>query len=534
MSVFYLIFSQVITKIVTFAMNQILLQNMSPQIFGMMAYFDFVIGSILFFSREAQRISNQRVARGPDALAKISSFLYMPLALALPIAAVFWGLQRKSEVFRNIVLQADTFFKAAPVLVGLVVIELLSEPFFAVNQYNLGFRVRSKVESSAVLAKCASFLACFLLLKLNTASNNAMGPALLAYAVGQMAYALAVYAGYALHFRQIFPTRAMQSRSLTEEHDGAKVKTQLPESTETSGRKETADAAPHSLFFDRELFTIWKTLFIQMIFKHLLTEGDTLILSSLFSISQQGVYSVIANYGSIIARLLFQPIEESVRIVTASKLGQNERRSSISNMENHLVFYWNLSLLIVLGGYANGAFMLRVLIGRNPLWMQSPVFDHFSQYMIYLPFLAFNGILEAFYSSASTPSQMSRFSLYLSATSGIYFALLVLFISKWHLGILGLILCNILNMSLRIAYCGCFWWRFSGAKWTRGALRSVLVPLGLFAGSFLAQVWRFNGKSKTLRDFLESAVICACVLVLMVLNERSRLKRVINKTIKED
>jgi oligosaccharide translocation protein RFT1 len=48
---------------------------------------------------------------------------------------------------------------------------------------------------------------------------------------------------------------------------------------------------------------------------------------------QQGVYAVAHNYGSLVARLLFQPIEESARLMFA-RLGSSSSSSSSASSTN--------------------------------------------------------------------------------------------------------------------------------------------------------------------------------------------------------
>ncbi|KAH8981677.1 hypothetical protein EDB86DRAFT_2931631, partial [Lactarius hatsudake] len=43
-----------------------------------------------------------------------------------------------------------------------------------------------------------------------------------------------------------------------------------------------------------------------------LTEGDKLLISRLSPLADQGGYAIASNYGSLVARVVFQPIEESV------------------------------------------------------------------------------------------------------------------------------------------------------------------------------------------------------------------------------
>lgn len=76
----------------------------------------------------------------------------------------------------------------------------------------------------------------------------------------------------------------------------------------------------------------------QSLLKHVLTEGDKIVLARAISqkgghgsggsnqggsLYEQGVYAIASGYGSLAARLLFQPLEEAARLMF-SKLGAEE------------------------------------------------------------------------------------------------------------------------------------------------------------------------------------------------------------------
>lgn len=52
---------------------------------------------------------------------------------------------------------------------------------------------------------------------------------------------------------------------------------------------------------------------IQSSIKYVLTQGDSLLIATLASLQDQGAYALSSNYGGLIARMLFQPIEEASR-----------------------------------------------------------------------------------------------------------------------------------------------------------------------------------------------------------------------------
>lgn len=526
-----LILSQALTKAFTFASNQLLVHNISPEIFGVAAYLDFFNGTVLFFSREAERMAVQR-AQDPSKLRlrqKIVNFAYLPLLLGVPIATGLYMLQRHSDLYVSGILPLPYHTATAALVALLLFLELLSEPAYALNQYSLNFRLRSKIESAAVFAKCLVTLVGVV------ASKKAEyfdGLAVLAFASGQLAYSLTNFVAYSRLGGIQAPRRIEQTTTPTKSPTATKSTT-TPTTPPTTKTTTTV-----SSFLDPAICQVWKSLFVQMIFKHLLTEGDTLLTSYLFSVADQGIYSVISNYGSILARLLFQPIEEFLRVSFTRAFASETKNvaASLTLMENLLVFYFDLSLLIVLGGYTNGAFMLRLLLGRSEKWSASSVFDVFPQYVLYLPFMAFNGILEAFFSSASTQTEISRFSYFMSFLSVSVLALLYVLAKHFHFGLNGLIFANMVNMTLRAGYCLNYFFRFStkhGVSVSRHDFRSRLgLPAITVATAFVIQS-QFFRQSSSWRQFIASVLFCLVCLGVMLIHERKNLlpqvKRVLGR-----
>ncbi|EEQ41508.1 putative oligosaccharide translocation protein [Clavispora lusitaniae] len=507
-----LILSQALTKAFTFASNQLLVHNISPEIFGVAAYLDFFNGTVLFFSREAERMAVQRAQdpSKPRLRQKIVNFAYLPLFLGVPIATGLYMLQRHSDLYVSAISPLPYHAATAALVALSLFLELLSEPAYALNQYSLNFRSRSKIESAAVFAKCLVTLVGVVASK-KAEYFDAL--AVLAFASGQLAYSLTNFVAYSRLGGVQAPRRIEQ----------------------TTAQKSTSTV---SSFLDPAICQVWKSLFVQMIFKHLLTEGDTLLTSYLFSVADQGIYSVISNYGSILARLLFQPIEEFLRVSFTRAFASETKNvaASLTLMENLLVFYFDLSLLIVLGGYTNGAFMLRLLLGRSEKWSASSVFDVFPQYVLYLPFMAFNGILEAFFSSASTQTEISRFSYFMSFSSISVLALSYVLAKHFHFGLDGLIFANMVNMTLRAGYCLNYFFHFSakhGISVSRQGFRSRLgLPAITVATAFVIQS-QFFRQSSSWRQFIASLLFCLVCLGVMLIHERKNLlpqvKRVLGR-----
>lgn len=67
--------------------------------------------------------------------------------------------------------------------------------------------------------------------------------------------------------------------------------------------------------FDPEQYSLAWVFSGQSVFKHMLTEGDKIVLSITCSLHDQGVYAMAQNYGSLAARLLLSPFEEMSRVI---------------------------------------------------------------------------------------------------------------------------------------------------------------------------------------------------------------------------
>lgn len=73
---------------------------------------------------------------------------------------------------------------------------------------------------------------------------------------------------------------------------------------------------------DRTLARLTWSFFKQSFLKQILTEGERYVMTFLnvLSFGDQGVYDIINNLGSMVARFIFLPIEESFYIFFAKVL----------------------------------------------------------------------------------------------------------------------------------------------------------------------------------------------------------------------
>ncbi|SCU99910.1 LANO_0F04302g1_1 [Lachancea nothofagi CBS 11611] len=455
----FLIFGQLFSKVVTFLLNTLLVRYLSPKVFGINAFLEFLLSTVLFFSREAIRMSTLRI-KTPEysflpqedeteidnsdrlVLQTAINFAYIPVLIGVPLSLVLigWQYSNLNEYFVSL-----PYFKLSIAVIWMsILFELFSEPFFIVNQFMLNYKVRSQFESVAVVAACVANFAIVYIYENKVNGTGAAlhdvtkqeGIAILAFAVSKLAHSVALLCCYYYDYL----TRLGKENSFNI----------WPTQIQVSGRTQ-----PY--YFQSDIFQHFRKVYLQLCFKHLLTEGDKLIINSMCSVEEQGIYSLLSNYGSLLTRLVFAPIEESLRLFLARLLSVTSSKNVKLSMEvlvNLTKFYLYLSLLIVIFGPVNSPFLLQFLIGSK--WSSTTVLETIRIYCLYLPFLSVNGIFEAFFQSVASGEHILRHSYFMMAFSCVFLFSCWLLIGRYKMSLEGLILSNIINMILRISFCGWF------------------------------------------------------------------------------
>ncbi|AET40575.1 glycolipid translocation protein Ecym_6192 [Eremothecium cymbalariae DBVPG len=533
----FLMLGQLFTKVVTFILNTLLVRFLSPRIFGITSFLEFLSSTVLFFSREAIRIATLRIngsnegghdgedkdyVDDPNVLQAAVNLGYIPICIGFPLALVLmaWQYSNINEYFIELPFFSWSIFF---IFVGILA-ELFSEPLYIVNQFMLNYKTRSEIEGLSVAASCIVNF-CIIYWYENwingtgeTIHDNYKqeGIAILAFSLGKVTRAITVLCLYYVDYLRHHALKKQFSISLT------KIKV-----SEGTG----------SYLFQSEIVQHFKKVYFQLCFKHLLTEGDKLIINSLCTIEEQGIYSLLSNYGSIITRLLFAPIEESLRLFLTRLLSNKSTSNLLLSMDvliNLVKFYVYLTIIIVIFGPTSSSFLLQFLIGSK--WSSTSVLETISVYCFYLPFLSMNGILEAFFSSVASGDQILRHSYLMMLLSGVFLLNCWMFIDYFNLSLDGLILSNMINMALRIVYCaifinGFYNKLFSGSK-SRGSLALnfgnlkaigfISLVVGLFA-------WCKVGYVQNFEQLFINILLAVLLVAAMIYKERALLMSFINK-----
>lgn len=240
-------------------------------------------------------------------------------------------------------------------------------------------------------------------------------------------------------------------------------------------------------YFHKSLSSLAATMWIQSSIKHILTQGDSLLVAWLTTLQEQGVYALAANYGSLIARMLFQPLEESSRNLFSKLLSaENKNKSSVASASQILKTVTKLYLLLSVFFAALGPVFapvaLNLVAGKR--WGESSAGEVLACFCYYIPLLAINGITESFVQSVATAAELHRQSLWMFSFSLGFGVAGYVFVRTLGMGAQGLVWANVVNMALRIAWSSSFIARYfqsSGLspRWSEALPSPIFVTVAV-------------------------------------------------------
>lgn len=168
----------------------------------------------------------------------------------------------------------------------------------------------------------------------------------------------------------------------------------------------------------------------------------------------------------MIARILFQPVEEALRTILSpllAKPGPSALRRTSGLITTLLRLYLFLTLVIhaVIPSILTPVAVpvLEALIGKDR-FPASALLPILYAYLYYIPLMAINGILESFVASVATPTDLARQSRAMLLFSLIFLSSSWVFFAKMGMGGEGLVWANCINMTARIVWSCVFMMRW--------------------------------------------------------------------------
>jgi oligosaccharide translocation protein RFT1 len=208
-------------------------------------------------------------------------------------------------------------YRDSIMLVGLsLILELLAEPMFVVAQSQLKYRARALIEATAVLVRCVTTLLLVLYADMR----------LLAFAYGHVAYGAVLLFSYVVLF--MHQVRVQAATLTTQRHQTTEAKTVADEIQLYSMHQ----LVPATLWFppsDKAIANIALRTSGQTVWKLVLTEGEKMVMVGMgVGADDQGVYALVSNLGSLVARFALQPIEETCLTVFGRLHAQRQEQQA--------------------------------------------------------------------------------------------------------------------------------------------------------------------------------------------------------------
>jgi oligosaccharide translocation protein RFT1 len=207
------------------------------------------------------------------------------------------------------------------------IIEILTEPLYiiALNLHFYGFR--TKVEGISLIFKVF-----YIFLNLNFYNNsNNNDTIIIIFGFGQIIEKIIIFYSYYFYFLL--------------NNNNIKIFPNLFNNNNNSNNDNNSNNNNDIILLIKNIISFW----IQSFLKFILSEGEKItLLYFSFTLNDQGVYDVTTNLGSLIVRIIFQPIEEITNIIWSKllnkkKLNENDLRLS------KIIFKIILKFLIILG-----------------------------------------------------------------------------------------------------------------------------------------------------------------------------------------
>ncbi|KAI8460866.1 Rft protein-domain-containing protein [Phakopsora pachyrhizi] len=520
---------QLISRLSTFVLNQALIRLVSPESLGRSSVqFEVLINTILFLSRESIRIN---LSRSQDEF-KIKNFRKRRKQQILNISflSIPLGFITSTVLFTTYYYYSDLKTLSNEPRTSLFIyyvsslIELMSEPAYLYLILIGRVDRRIRVEGLSLLTRTflnftIVFLGSYLstplksFFKIRSLDSNLFDDdqfSLLAFSLGQLGFSLTLLIG--LWFNVLEQSNRNNNKADNRRFD------LVPQNLNVDGQNSLIKLEN---WLDYTELKLCFALFRQSILKQFLTEGDKMFIAKFCPIANQGGYALAMNYGSLVARIVFHPIEETSRLFFSKNLSnpslilsskepelaknkdimiksQEKEESSERSVQlllNLIKFYNYLGLILISFGPPYIQLLLTILIGTRSDYLRegnlSTVVIVLKTYCFLLPLLGINGVLEGFCQSVSNQAQLDRMSKMMIFWCVAFIAAVRVFSSDYSrisLGVsseVAIVLATVVNMICRIIFGWNFLVQFFKTIGSKGIGFQKCLPSYIGSMSFL-------------------------------------------------
>ena len=348
----YNVILQVSFRILTFLMNGLLLRYTTKEMLGIVnVRLMLLVQTVVFITREAFRKACLSKTTNRN-WRQVINLLWCVFPLGVLTALLL------SHIWLNYIEQPDkdkvsNYPFAVVAFASSACIELLSEQLWVIGQVFLFLKLKVVIEGAANFARC--LVTVFLVIVFPNLG-------IIAFCWAQLAFSIVIVVFYYTYFLYHLTKNVAKKDETLKEFPLKTVRDFFPRITHSEP------------FISLPLANLTWSFFKQSFLKKILTEGERFIMTILqvLTFAEQGIYDVINNLGSLAARSVFMPIEESYYTFFAHTLvrgqiaeQQNPDAAKIASeaLEMVLKFVVLTGLTILSFGYSYSFLLLDIYGG---------------------------------------------------------------------------------------------------------------------------------------------------------------------------
>lgn len=350
----YNVILQVMFRILTFILNGILLRYTTKDMIGIVNVRLMLLNqTIVFVAREAFR--KACLSKTTDKRwAQVINLLWCVFPLGVLLSFVFGYVWLYLLEIPDPV-KIPNYPLAVLVFAACGSIELLSEQLWVVAQVFVFLRLKVVIEGIANFARCVITLGLVVFVP---------DLGIIAFCIAQMAFSVLAMVLYYVYFIYYINSNPKERDTAANDFPLKSVRDFFPKTV--TGKSFVSLGMAH---------LTW-SFFKQSFLKKILTEGERYIMTlfKVLTFSQQGIYDVINNLGSLVARCVFMPIEESYytffahtleRGSSADQQAQKSAKMASETLEVVLKFVVLVGLTFLVFGYSYSFLLLDIYGGAT-------------------------------------------------------------------------------------------------------------------------------------------------------------------------
>uniref|UniRef100_A0A1A9WB19 Protein RFT1 homolog n=1 Tax=Glossina brevipalpis TaxID=37001 RepID=A0A1A9WB19_9MUSC len=462
---------QILCRIVTFGINAFIIRHVGREVLGIMNVRLLLLEStVLFLSREAVNraalsATSQKREKCTWAQLINQQWLTLTICLFVCLPCGYVWLHCLSPVDLKYLEQYR--FACYAVLFSCI-IELCAEPPVFVSQVFCFVKLKIALNTLHIFVRSVIFL---------TIALTDSTAAIYAFAIAQLASAMTIvlshYGFYAYYIKSLnlFKEANNASNNCLPKSMLRDWRKALFENMNDFPLKKLSEFLPgvmknESKFFNSELQILTLSFVKQAVLKQILTEGEKYVMSMspVLNFEQQAMYDVVNNLGSLAARFIFRPIEESSYFYFTQTISRDlplndqdkTKVQQAGSVLGHLsMTVISIGLLALSFGQSYSHTLLYLYGGADFISGGLPEML-LKWHCLAICFLAINGITEGYMFATNTSNDIDKYN-YLLAIFSISF-LLLSYVFTTVFGPVGFIFANCINMFCRICYSVQFIW----------------------------------------------------------------------------